>query len=93
MLSGDLSAGMWGEIAACILSSRLVKGGEQYRGQICLGEEGRGSIKHSCNVAVGTVKAVFHNRVHMLTALLLWCCTLTAALNNARSHRLLPLAI
>lgn len=45
-------------------------------------------VKHSCQVAVGTVEAVFHNRVHMLTALHLWSCNLTAALNKAKSHPL-----
>lgn len=50
-------------------------------------------VKHSYKVGVGTGKAVFHDRVHMLTALRLWSYTLTAALDKPKSHRLSPLAI
>lgn len=34
-----------------------------------------GGVKHSYKVAVETGQAVFHDRVHMLTALRLWSCT------------------
>lgn len=54
---------------------------------------GGGGFKHSYKVAVGTGNAVFHNRVRMLTALRLWSCTLTAALDKPKSHRLSPLAV
>lgn len=47
-----------------------------------------GGVKHSYKVAVGTVKTVFHGHVHMLTALRLWSCILTAALDKPKSQRL-----
>lgn len=50
-------------------------------------------VKHSYKVGVGTGHAVFYDRVHMLTALRLWSCTLTAALDKPKSHGLSPLAL
>lgn len=52
-----------------------------------------GGVQDSYKVAVGTVGAVFHDCVHMLTALRLWSCTLTAALDKPKSHRLSPLTV
>lgn len=86
MLRGDLNGGMWGEIKACILSSPA-KEGEKNDTQICLGEGG--CAEHSYKVAVGTVKAVFHERVHMLTALRFRSVFLTASLEKkTQSNRL-----
>lgn len=45
-----------------------------------------GGIKHSYKVAVGTGRAVFHDRVRMLTALRMRSCTLTAALDKPKNH-------
>lgn len=52
-----------------------------------------GGVKHSYKVAVGTGKAVFHDRVHMLTALRLWSCTLTTALDKPKSRLRSPLTV
>lgn len=49
-------------------------------------DRGWGGIKHSCKVAVGTGRVVFRDRVRMLTALRMWSCTLTAALDKPQNH-------
>lgn len=61
------------------------------RVKICLGGGGvkgvgGGGVKHSYKVAVGTGRAVFRDRVRMLTALRMWSCTLTAALDKPKNH-------